>query len=73
MASCLISQSFEVRALAVTAQLSPWLRDQRISSGAPGTLKIFVGFIAFKSQSTMVLPKCFIASASFTSLPRFIM
>jgi hypothetical protein len=37
-ASCLISQSLEVSAVAVTAQLSPSFSDQRISSGAPGTL-----------------------------------
>ena len=55
------------------AQLSPSLSDQRISSGAPGTLKIFCGFIAFTSHATMVLPKRFIASPSFISLPRSIM
>ena len=72
-ASCLTSHSFEVSAVAVMAQLSPSFSDQRISSGAPGTLKTFCGFIAFKSQATMVAPKCFMASASPISLPRSIM
>ena len=64
-----MSQSFEVSAAAVIAQLSPGLSDQRISSGAPGTLKTFFGFIAFRSHTTIVLPKCFIASASLMSSP----
>src|SRR6266480_7918311 len=58
-ASCLTSHSFEVSAAAVMAQLSFGLSDQRISSGAPGTLNTFVGFIAFRSQTTMLLPKFF--------------
>ena len=73
LASCLISQIFEVSAVAVTAQLSPCLSDQRISSGAPGTLRILVGFIALRSHTTIVLPKRFIASGSFTSFPKSIM
>ncbi len=64
-----MSQIFEVSAAAVTAQLSPALSDQRISSGAPGTLKIFFGFMALRSHATMVPPKFFMASASFTRSP----
>ena len=60
-------QSFEVSAEAVIAQSSPSFSDQRISSGAPGTLKIFSGFIDFRSHMTIVLPKFFIASASLMS------
>jgi hypothetical protein len=67
--SGLMSQIFEVSAAAVTAQLSPALSDQRISRGAPGTLKTFFGFIALRSHITIVLPKRFIASASFTRSP----
>ena len=44
-------------AAAVMAQLSPALSDQRISSGAPGTLKTFFGFMALRSHTTIVLPK----------------
>ena len=70
-ASGLMSQSFEVSAVAVIAQVSPSLSDHRISSGAPGTLRTFFGFIALRSQTAMVFPKRFMASASFTSSPRF--
>ena len=56
-------------AAAVIAQLSLGLSDQRISSGAPGTLNTLVGFIAFRSHATMVLPKFFIASPSLISCP----
>ena len=56
-------------AVAVTAQLSPDFNDQRISNGAPGTLKIFFGFIAFKSHITIVLPNNFIASGSLITSP----
>ena len=69
LASGLTSQSLEVSAAAVIAQLSPDLSDQRISSGAPGTLKTFFGFIALRSHTTIVLPNFFIASASFTRSP----
>ena len=69
-ASCFTSQSFEVSAAAVIAQLSPGFSDQRISSGAPGTASTCVGFIAFRSHTTIVLPKFFIASASLMSSPR---
>ena len=69
-ASGLISQSFEVSAEAVIAQVSPSLSDQRISSGAPGTLSAFLGFIALRSHTTIVLPKRFIASASLMRSPR---
>ena len=65
----LTSQSLEVSAAAVMAQLSPDLSDQRISSGAPGTLKTFLGFMALRSHITIVLPNFFIASASFTRSP----
>ena len=67
--SCFTSQIFAVRAVAVTAQLSPDLSDHRISKGAPGTLNIFFGFIAFKSHITIVLPNNFIASGSFITSP----
>ena len=60
--SCLMSQILEVSAVAATAQLSTELSYQRISNGAPGTLKIFFGFIALRSHSTMVPPNRFIAS-----------
>src|SRR5437764_14377623 len=66
LASCFTSQILEVSAVAATAQLSPGFKDQRISSGATGTVKTFCGFMAFKSHSTMVLPKSFIACGSFT-------
>ena len=69
LASCLTSQSFDVSAAAVIAQLSFGLSDQRISSGAPGTESTFWGFNAFRSHTTMVLPKFFIASASLISSP----
>ena len=69
MPSCFTSQSFEVSAAAVIAQLSLGLSDQRISSGAPGTLNTLVGFIAFRSHTTMVVPNFFIASASPMSCP----
>src|SRR5205807_8987170 len=69
-ASCLTSHSFEVSAEAVTAQLSPCLSDQRISSGAPGTASTFDGFMAFRSHTTIGLPKCFIASGSLMRSPR---
>ena len=72
-ASCLISQILEVSAVATTAQLSPCLSDQRTSRGAPGTARTCFGVIAFRSHTTMVLPKRFIASASCTSLPNSIM
>src|SRR6267143_7284027 len=62
-ASCLTSQILEVSAVAATAQLSRGASDQRISSGAPGTLSTFFAFIALRSQTTIVLPKRFIASA----------
>src|SRR5262245_64575318 len=58
-ASGLTSQSFEVSADAVIAQLSPSLSDQRISSGAPGTLRTFFGFMALRSHTTIVLPNFF--------------
>ena len=67
--SCFTSQSFEVSAVAVIAQLSFGLSDQRISSGAPGTLKTLVGFIALRSHATRVAPNFFIASASPISSP----
>jgi hypothetical protein len=63
----------DVSAAAVTAQLSAGASDQRISSGAPGTLKIFVGFMAFRSHAAMVAPKRFMASASCTSSPSGLM
>src|ERR1700751_5101953 len=56
LASWLMSQSFEVRAENVIAQSSPSFSDQRISSGAPGTLKIFSGCMDFKFHRTIVLP-----------------
>ena len=67
--SSLTSQSFDVSAAAVIAQLSPGFGDQRISSGAPGTLKTLVGFIVFRSHDAMLLPNFFIASPSFTRSP----
>ena len=73
LASCLTSHSLEVSAVAVIAQLSVPLSDQRTSSGAPGTLNTFLGCIAFKSHCTMVLPKRFMASGSLTILPKSIM
>ena len=73
LASGRTSQSFEVRAAAVTAQLSPGFNDQRISSGAPGTCMTVFGFIAFRSQATIVFPKRFIASASLMSSPSGLM
>ncbi|MNC93933.1 hypothetical protein D3C83_106710 [compost metagenome] len=63
------SQSFEVSAVAVIAQLSLGLSDQRISSGAPGTASTFVGLIAFRSHTTMVLPNFFMASPSLMGSP----
>ena len=50
--------------------VDPSFSDQRISSGAPGTLSTFCGVSAFRSHTTTVLPKCFIASPSPTSSPR---
>ena len=50
-------------------ELGAILADQRISSGAPGTLSTFFGVSALRSQTTMVLPNFFMASASPTSLP----
>ncbi len=50
-ASGLMSQSFEVSAVAVIAQLSPSFSDQRISSGAPGTARTFLGVIALRSHT----------------------
>jgi len=71
--SGLMSQSLEVSAVAVIAQSSFGLSDQRISSGEPGTLKTCFGFIALRSQAAIVVPKRFIASPSFTILPMSIM
>src|SRR6202048_285871 len=59
LALWLISQSFEVSAEKVIAQSSSSFSDQRISSGVPGTLKIFSGCMRLKFHSTIVLPKCF--------------
>src|SRR5258708_28496874 len=64
LASCLTSQSFEVSAAAVIAQLSLGLSDQRVSIGAPGTANTLVGLIAFTSQIPMMLTNFFIASPS---------
>ncbi len=72
-ASCFTSQIFDVSAVATTAQLSPSLSDQRISSGEPGTLNTVFGVIAFRSHRTIEVPKRFMASPSCTSLPRSIM
>jgi len=58
----LMSHSFEVNAAAVIAQFWPGASDQRISNGAPGTLRICVGCMDFRFHTTTVLPKCFIAS-----------
>src|SRR5258708_1333257 len=49
LASCFTSQIFEVSAAAAPAQLSPGFKDQRISSGPPGTLTIFSGFWVFSA------------------------
>ena len=68
-AAGLTSHSLEVSAVAVMAQSSPPASDQRISSGAPGTLKICCGRMALRSHITMVAPKFFIASPSLMSSP----
>src|SRR5258708_37420253 len=69
LASCLTSQSFEVSAAAVIAQLTLGLSDHRISSGAPGTANTLVGLSALKAQSTMAFPNVFIASPHLTGSP----
>src|SRR5438046_8776084 len=69
-ASCLTSHSLEVSAAAVIAQLSFGMSDQRISSGAPGTLNTFAGFIGFSSQTAMVLTQRATAAASLLASPR---
>lgn len=73
LASFFTSHRREVSAVAVIAQSSFGASDQRISSGAPGTLSTCSGRIAFRFQTTIVLPNCFIAAPSFISVPRGIM
>src|SRR5437763_15964336 len=65
----LMSQSFEVRAAAVTAQFCPAASAQRISSGAPGTLSTWVGGMDFRFHTTTVLPNFFIDSTSLIDYP----
>src|ERR1700730_17870679 len=65
--SCLISQILDVNAAAVTAQFWPGASAQRISNGAPGTLRTWVGFLLLRSQTTTVEPKRFMASGSLTT------
>jgi hypothetical protein len=64
-------QSFEVSAVEVKAYSWRGCSAQRISSGAPGTASVWSGFRAWKSHTTMVLPKCFMASASPISSESF--
>ena len=45
-------------------------RAHRISSGAPGTSSVCSGFRAWWSQTTIVFPKFFMASASWLRSPR---
>src|SRR5438094_8726655 len=58
-ASGLTSQSFEVSAVAVIAQVSPSFHVHRMSSGAPGTVRPLFGLIVFRYQLAIVFVQAF--------------
>jgi len=65
----LMSQSLEVSAVAVIAQVSPSLSDQPDLERRAGNAQDLLRFIRLRSQTAMVFPERFMASASFTSSP----